>query len=87
MRRGTTECGRGLWLVAGCVTVQSVVAGALDAQQLWSVEEVVTQPASPIVVDNLRVESSSGKVRTHTNRLGETANAASDVSAFPCSPS
>lgn len=33
---------------------------------------------------NLRVESPDGEVWTHTNRLGRTADAASDVSAFPC---
>ena len=34
---------------------------------------------------NLRVESPDGEeVWTHTNRLGQTADAMSDVSAFPC---
>jgi len=33
---------------------------------------------------NLRVESPDGEVWTHTNRLGQTADAKSDVSAFPC---
>jgi len=34
---------------------------------------------------NLIVESPSGERWTHANRLGRTANAASDVTAFPCS--
>ncbi len=33
---------------------------------------------------NLRVESPNGEVWTHTNRLGQTADAASDTSAFSC---
>ncbi len=33
---------------------------------------------------NLRVESPDGAVWTHTNRLGHTADAAADTSAFPC---
>ncbi len=33
---------------------------------------------------NLRVESPDGEVWTHTNRLGQTADAASDTSAFGC---
>ena len=33
---------------------------------------------------NLRVESPDGQVWTHTNRLGQTADAASDTSAFGC---
>ena len=33
---------------------------------------------------NLRVESPHGQDWTHTNRLGRTADARSDVSAFPC---
>ncbi len=33
---------------------------------------------------NLRVESPNGEVWTHTNRLGQTADAASDTSAFRC---
>ena len=36
---------------------------------------------------NLIVESPSGKRWTHSNRLGRTADAASDVSAFPCTSS
>ncbi len=34
---------------------------------------------------NLVVESPDGQRWTHSNRLGRTANAANDVSAFPCS--
>ncbi len=33
---------------------------------------------------NLRVESPHGEVWTHTNRLGQTADAASNTSAFHC---
>ncbi len=33
---------------------------------------------------NLRVESPDGQVWTHTNRLGQTADAASDTAAFGC---
>ena len=33
---------------------------------------------------NLYVESPDGQRWTHTNRLGKTASAASDVAAFPC---
>ena len=33
---------------------------------------------------NLRVESPYGEVWTHTNRLGQTAAAASETSAFHC---
>lgn len=33
---------------------------------------------------NLVVTSPGGEIWTHTNRLGETADAASDTSAFPC---
>ena len=33
---------------------------------------------------NLLVESPSGERWTHANRLGRTADAASDVAAFPC---
>ena len=36
---------------------------------------------------NLRVESPNGYVWRHSNRLGETAEAVSDVSAFPCTGS
>ena len=36
---------------------------------------------------NLRVESPDGEVWTHTNRLGQTADAASNTSAFPCAAS
>ncbi len=36
---------------------------------------------------NLRVESPNGYVWRHSNRLGETADAVSDVSAFPCTGS
>ena len=36
---------------------------------------------------NLVVESPSGERWTHSNRLGRTADAASDVSAFPCTSS
>ena len=36
---------------------------------------------------NLRVESPNGYVWTYANRLGETAEAVSDVSAFPCTGS
>ena len=36
---------------------------------------------------NLRVESPQGEVWTHTNRLGQTADAASNTSAFPCTAS
>ena len=34
---------------------------------------------------NLEVSSPGGEAWTHRNRLGQTADAASDVSAFPCS--
>ncbi len=34
---------------------------------------------------NLEVSSPGGETWTHRNRLGQTADAASDVSAFPCS--
>ncbi|MCY3966707.1 MAG: PKD domain-containing protein [Acidobacteria bacterium] len=33
---------------------------------------------------NLHVESPDGQVWTHTNRLGQTADSVSDISAFPC---
>lgn len=36
---------------------------------------------------NLLVESPQGEVWTHTNRLGQTADAASSTSAFPCTAS
>ena len=36
---------------------------------------------------NLRVESPGGEVWTHGNRLGQTADAASDVTAFSCASS
>ena len=36
---------------------------------------------------NLHVESPTGERWTHTNRLGQTADTATDTSAFPCAPS
>ena len=61
-----------------------VLIKVLDACGVNGYRWVFVAPVTDLAF-NLRVESPDGQRWTHTNRLGQTADAKSDVSAFPCS--
>ena len=63
-----------------------VLIKVLDACGVNGHRWVFVAPVTDLAF-NLIVESPSGESWTHSNRLGQTADAASDVSAFPCSSS
>ena len=63
-----------------------VLIKVLDACGVNGYRWVFVAPVTDLAF-NLVVRSPDGEVWTHTNRLGQTADAASDVSAFPCASS
>ncbi len=63
-----------------------VLIKVLDACGVNGHRWVFVAPVTDLAF-NLVVESPSGERWTHTNRLGQTADAASDVTAFPCTSS
>ena len=62
-----------------------VLIKVLDACGVNGYRWVFVAPVTDLAF-NLVVRSPDGEIWTHTNRLGQTADAASDVSAFPCAP-
>lgn len=63
-----------------------VLIKVLDACGVNGHRWVFVAPVTDLAF-NLVVRSPDGEIWTHTNRLGQTADAASDVSAFPCASS
>ncbi len=66
MRHERSDTRPGLRLVAGCVAALGLYAGALSAQQLWSVEEVAPQSAQATVKGDLAASTAAAEDRRTT---------------------